>query len=195
MNKTAAAEPQDSESVIPEAGAGADIIHLPDGRQRTKKVTSGSDRRKRQHTERFRTDDAEHEALHEQLRVRGLSLGEYVMQLAKIGSGKIARPRRGNRAAVDNEALTQAVVAFNRAGNNQNQIARALNELLLVAHEQSSARLASQIEARLAAIDGIASMFAEPMAAIMAALNRGGGDPSEGHDPDAGRDPCDGRDP
>jgi hypothetical protein len=189
MNKTAAAEPQDSESVIPEAGAGADIIHLPDGRQRTKKVTSGSDRRKRQHTERFRTDDAEHEALHEQLRVRGLSLGEYVMQLAKIGSGKIARPRRGNRAAVDNEALTQAVVAFNRAGNNQNQIARALNELLLVAHEQSSARLASEIEARLAAIDELTAMFAEPVAAITAAMNRGGDDPSDGREPDAGRDP------
>jgi hypothetical protein len=115
-NKSARAERQDSESVIPEAGAGADIIHLPDGRQRTKKVTSGSDRRKRQHTERFRTDDTEHEALHEQLRARGLSLGEYVMQLAKIGGGQISRPRRGSRVAVDNEALTQAVVAFNRAG-------------------------------------------------------------------------------
>jgi Bacterial mobilisation protein (MobC) len=77
--------------------------------------------------------------------------------------------------------LTQAVVAFNRAGNNQNQIARALNEFLLVAHEQSSARLASEIEARLAAIDEIT-------AAIKAALNRGGSD-----DPDpasgAGCDP------
>ena len=37
------------------------IIYLPDDRQRTKKVTSGSNRRKRQHLEQFRTDDTEHE--------------------------------------------------------------------------------------------------------------------------------------
>ena len=68
-------------------------------------------------------------------------------------------------------ALTQAVVAFNRAGNNQNQVARALNELLLVAREQGNARLAGEVEGLAAAIRGLPLMFAEPVAAILAALS------------------------
>ncbi|HEY5328268.1 MAG TPA: hypothetical protein VIJ79_00145 [Acidobacteriaceae bacterium] len=165
------AERQEAEPAQPEARAGADIIYLPDERQRRKKVTSGSNRRKRHHIERFRTDDAEHEALHQQLRAIRLSLGEYVMQLGKIAGGKLSRPRRRGRAAVDDVALTQAVVAFNRAGNNQNQTVRALNELLLIAHEQSNARLESLVLELADAIRGMPVLFAEPFAAIMAALH------------------------
>ncbi len=155
----------------PAARGAADVIYLPDERQRRKKATSGSDRRKRHHVERFRTNDAEHEALHERLRASGLGLGAYVMLLADIGGSKAARPRRRSRAAVDDVALTQAVVAFNRAGNNQNQVARALNELLLVAREQGNARLAGEVEGLAAAIRGLPLMFAEPVAAILAALS------------------------
>jgi len=153
-----------------EARAGADIIYLPDERQRRKKATSGSDRRKRRNVERFRTDDAEHEALHEQVQASGLSLGEYVMQLAKIAGGKSSRRRRRGRATLDEVALTQAIVAFNRAGNNQNQIARALNELLLTAQEQSNARLENLVLELAEAIRTMPALFAEPVAAIMAAL-------------------------
>ena len=148
------------------------IIYLPDDRQRKKKVTSGSDRRKRQHLEQFRTDDAEHEALHEQLRASGLSLGAYVMQLAEIAGGKVSRPRRRGRAAVDDVALTQAVVAFNRAGNNQNQTVHALNELVLIARERSNARLESLLLELADAVRGVPALFAEPVAAIKAALDR-----------------------
>ena len=42
---------------------------------------------------------------------------------------------------VDAPALMQALVDLNRVGNNQNQMTRALNELLLIAREQSSRRL------------------------------------------------------
>ena len=165
------AERQEAEAVAAETRAGADIIYLPDDRQRTKKVTSGSENRQRRNVERFRTDGIEHEALHEQLRALGLTLGEYVMQLGKIAGGEISRPRRRGRASVDTVALTQAVVAFNRAGNNQNQIARALNELLLIAQEQSNARLESMVEELVDAIRGMPVLFAEPVAAVMAALN------------------------
>ena len=165
------AEDQEAEAVAAETRAGADVIYLPDDRQRTKKVTSGSENRQRRNVERFRTDDIERAALHEQLRALGLSLGEYVMQLGKIAGGEISRPRRRGRASVDTVALTQAVVAFNRAGNNQNQIARALNELLLIAHEQSHARLESMVEELVDAIRGMPVLFAEPVAAVMAALN------------------------
>jgi hypothetical protein len=176
--KPARAERQEADNPAePETRAGApDVIYLPDARQRTKKVTSGSNRRKRQHLEQFRTDDTEHETLHEQLRASGLSLGAYVMQLAEIAGGKVSRPRRRGRAAVDDVALTQATVALNRVGNNQNQEVRALNELVLIAREQSNARLETLVLERIEALRRMPDLFAGPVAAIQAALN----DDSEG---------------
>jgi hypothetical protein len=110
----------------------------------------------------------------------------------RLGKEAAYRPRIGQRRrAVDIVALTDALVAFNRAGNNQNQIARALNELLLVAHEQSNARLASEVAALSEAIRGLPVMFAEPVAAIMAAMNRSGSDdpdPASSAGQAAGRD-------
>jgi hypothetical protein len=176
-DEPARAERQETEPAEPETRAGApNIIYLPDDRQRTKKVTSGSNRRKRHHLERFRTDDTEHEALHEQLRERGLSLGAYVMLLAQIAGGKVSRPRRRGRAAVDDVALTQATVALNRVGNNQNQEVRALNELVLIAREQSNARLETMVLERIEGLRRMPDLFAGPVAAIQAALN----DDSEG---------------
>ena len=154
------------------ASEAPEVIHLPDLRQPSKKVTSGSNKRQRQHLERFRTDDAEHAALHEQLRATGLSLGVYVMKLAAIEGGNVSRARRRGRAPVDVVALTQALVAFNRAGNNHNQTVRALNELALIAREQGLARLESQLRDLAAGIRGLPDLFAAPVAAIMAALNR-----------------------
>ncbi|OYV36435.1 MAG: hypothetical protein B7Z80_15540 [Rhodospirillales bacterium 20-64-7] len=172
---SARAERQTAEHAAPEsgarAGAAADIIYLPDGRQRRKKVTSGSNRRKREHVERFRTDDAEHKALHDRLRESNLSLGEYVMQLGKIAGREASRRRRRGGTREDKTALTQAIVAFNRAGNNQNQTVRALNELLLIAREQSNMRLESMVLELADAIRGMPDLFAEPIAAILAALH------------------------
>lgn len=165
------APPRDFTEPAP-ASEAPGVIHLPDRRQLTKKVTSGSNKRQRQHLERFRTDDAEHAALHEQLRATGLSLGAYVMRLAAIEGGTVSRARRRGRAAVDVMALTQALVAFNRAGNNQNQTTHALNELVLIAREQGCDRLASQVRELAAALRGLPDLFAAPVAAIMAALNR-----------------------
>jgi hypothetical protein len=88
------------------ASEAPEVIHLPDLRQPSKKVTSGSNKRRRQHLERFRTDDAEHAALHEQLRATGLSLGAYVMKLAAIEGGEClahpaARPCAGRCCGAD----------------------------------------------------------------------------------------------
>ena len=57
-----------------------------------KKITSGSNKRRRRHLEWFRTDDAEHTAL--QNRLNGESLGAFVMRLSGIGSGAETRARR-----------------------------------------------------------------------------------------------------
>ena len=73
--------------------------------------------------------------------------------------------------------MTQALVELNRVGNNLNQIARALNELALIAHEQSSRRLELRIEELAAAISGAPDALALPLAAIQAALSH---DYSEG---------------
>ena len=119
-------------------------------------------------------DDAEHEALHDKVRASGKrSLGAYVMHLAAIEAGADSRPRASDRSvSVDTTALTQALVELNRVGNNLNQIARALNELALVAHEQSSRRLELRIEELAAAIRGAPDALAVPLAAIHAALSR-----------------------
>src|SRR4051812_42230823 len=124
MKRTA--EPHDAAEPVTQLPG---VIYLPDLRQRTKKVTSGSKKRRRKYVERFRTDDDEHAALHAQARESGLSFGAF-MRASKLGD---AGPRAQRRAPVDVVALTQGLAAFNRAGNNQNQIARALNEILLIA--------------------------------------------------------------
>jgi hypothetical protein len=159
-------------------GGAPEIIYLPDQRQRTKKVTSGSGNRRRKNVERFRTDDAEHLALEALVQANGGSLGAYVMQLAAIDSDIDSRPRLNRRpVSVDTAALTRALVELNRVGNNLNQIARALNELALIAHEQSSRRLELRIEELAAAISGAPDALAVPLAAIQAALSH---DYSEG---------------
>ena len=190
MDKTAAAEQQEAEPAPQEPRAGAEIVYLPDDRQRTKKVTSGSENRQRKSGVFVRLLPADLERLKPEAAAANMSVAGYLAS-GRLGKEKTFRPRvTRRRSTVDVAALTQAVVAFNRAGNNHNQIARALNELLLIAHEQSNAWLASEVAALAAAIRGLPAMFAEPVAAIMAALKRGGGD-----DPNVGRDPCDGRDP
>jgi hypothetical protein len=128
---------RDTETQLPE------VIYLPDqsrpSRMR-KKITSGSNKRRRRHLEWFRTDDAEHAALRS--RLNGESLGAYVMRLTGIGSGEDTRARRRGRPSVDAVALTRAMVEFSREHNNYNQAVRALNTLALVADERSDRHIA-----------------------------------------------------
>jgi hypothetical protein len=160
----------DTPAAPPQAGPTPPVIHLPDLRQASKKVTSGSAKRQRHHVERFRTDDAEHEALHGQLRESGLSLGAYVMQLAALrGMGR--RPRLRRRATLDVKAVTAALVAFNRGNNNLNQLAHGANRLLLIAEERGSRDLAAEAKELRRAADALRDQFAPSIAAILAALS------------------------
>ena len=162
---TDAAEPAACETRARDAPA---VIHLPDLRQRTKKVTSGGEKRRRRHLEQFRTDDDEHAALHEHARASGLSFGAY-MRAWKIGD---PGPRAQRRAPVDVTALTGGVVAFNRELSLFNQTVRALNTLALVADERGSDRLADEVHELRREIERLHQPFAAPAAAIIAALNR-----------------------
>jgi hypothetical protein len=148
-----------------------EVIYLPDESRpvRTrKKITSGSNKRRRRHLEWFRTDDAEHAAL--QKRLNGESLGAFVMRLSGIGSGEETRARRRGRSSVDVVALTKALVEFSREHNNYNQAVRALNTLALVADERSERQIAAEISRVLDMIEALQTQFSAPLAAIQAAL-------------------------
>jgi hypothetical protein len=143
---------------------------LPPG---AKKSRSGSARRRRQHLEQFRTDDAEHEALHAKVRASSCrSLGEFVMRLAAIVSAPETRPRRRARVSFDSEALMRGLVAFNREHNNYNQAVRALNTLVLVADERSNSQLAYEIRRLQHEIAQLQQQFSAPVAAILGAMQR-----------------------
>ena len=147
-----------------------DAAVLPPG---AKKSRSGSARRRRQHLEQFRTDDAEHEALHAKVRASGCkSLGEFVMQLAAIVSAPETRARRRARVSFDSAALMRGLVAFNREHNNFNQAVRALNTLVLVADERSNSQLASEIRRLQHEIALLQQQFSAPVAAILGAMQR-----------------------
>ena len=155
-----------------EARAGLpDVIQLPDQSRRPAKTRrSGSAKRHRHHIEQFRTDDAEHEALHAKARASGLSLGAYIMQLASIAGGPGARSRRRAHASLDHTALMHGLVAFNREHNNYNQAVKALNTLVLVADDRSSDRLIDEISRLRRDIERLQEQFAAPLAAILGAV-------------------------
>jgi hypothetical protein len=150
------------------------IIYLPDqSRPAAKKKRSGSANRQRQHLERFRTDDAEHAALHEQARASGKSLGGYLMEAAAIAAGIEARARRRSREPGDDQALLQALADFNRFGSNLNQIAHAANRLALIAEEHGGARLAAaEVRELRRAAELMGGKLEAPLAAIRDAVRQ-----------------------
>ncbi len=146
------------------------VIELPDLRQRTKKVTSGSATRQRKDGVFVRLFPEQRARLATEAASSGVSIPAYLVA-GRLGDDAVPPPMRRRRVTVDTAALLQALVAFNRAGNNLNQTARALNELLLIAQEQSNARLEKLVEELAEAIRGVPGMFMEPVAAILAAVN------------------------
>jgi hypothetical protein len=154
------------------ASEAPEVIHLPDRRQHgRKKITSGSNNRKRRHLEQFRTDDAEHEALHTLLRESGQSLGAFVMRLAGIEGGKTSRARlTRRRVAADEAAILRALVDFSRFNNNANQLAYTGNLMMLFAEEHGAARVAETGRDLVRAVEAQRADLAPVLAAFHAAL-------------------------
>ena len=73
-------------------------------------------------------------------------------------------------ATVETQALMAALVALNRANNNQNQLARTGNTLVLLAEEHGSERLAEAVSDLARAVESLRDDFAAPLAAILTAL-------------------------
>lgn len=157
----------------PPASEAPEVIHLPDQRQHgRKKVTSGSQKRRRRHLERFATDAAEHAALHEMLRASGKSLGAFVMEVAGIAAGKEARPRMHRRRVGANvSAFLEGIVELRRSNSLLNQQTRAANTLTLFAEEHGAERLAEEVRAWRRSLDLSREQNAPTHAAIIAALD------------------------
>jgi len=171
--RAAMSKPQRIDKEPAPASEAPEVIHLPDRRQHgRKKITSGSQKRRRRHLERFATDDAEHAALHEMLRASGKSLGAFVMEVAGIAAGQEARPRMTRRRVrADVSAFLQGVVEFRRANGLLNQQTRAVNTTMLFAEEHGAARLADEVRAWRRSIDLMREQNAATHAAMIAALD------------------------
>ena len=155
-------EPSDPFPEAPSAREAPAVIHLPDQRQFRKEVTSGSEKRQRRHVVQFRTDDAELAELQRRAWDSGrLSVGAFCRKRALGDPG--VRHARGP-APADVRLWAQNFTALNRIGNNLNQTARALNELLLIAQEMNADRLAriagDAIERNRAIYDELCATFA-----------------------------------
>ena len=90
---------------------------------------AGSERRRRRHIEQFRTDDAEHAALHERAASRRLSFGAYMREIGVGAAGVRSVRRRARLPVIEAVALARNTAALNHIGGNLNQAVRALNEL------------------------------------------------------------------
>ena len=153
-------------------GGAPAVIYLPDQRQRTKKVTSGSENRQRSKAVRVRVTPDDAERLKQEAAAAGMSVAGY-LAAGRLSVEAAPRPRMNRRpVSVDTPALTQALVELNRVGNNLNQIAHALNELLLIVQDGGDRRIELRIEQLDAAIRAAPDALTVTLAAIQAALSR-----------------------
>jgi hypothetical protein len=151
-------------------GAVQAVIHLPDERQRTKKITSGSENRQRTQAIRVRLHPADADRLKTEAAAAGMSVAGYLAS-GRLDTETAFRPRlRRRRASVDVAAFMQGMVSFNRVANLLNQQTRALNTLAVFAEEHGEARLAVEVRELRRELERQRDQFAGPVAAIHAAL-------------------------
>jgi len=174
-DKPARAERQEEAGPAPatETRAGAaDVIYLPDDRQRTKKVTSGSENRQRKAGVFVRLHPADEARLKIEADAAGISLAGYLAS-GRLGEETAHRPRmKRRRATADVAAYLDGLVDFRRGNSLLNQGIHALKRMALVAEaEGCGGRMVEEIAALRGEIEQIKQRFAAPVAAIQAALS------------------------
>jgi len=113
---------------------------------------SGSEKRQRNRKTDIRWDDTEYAVLTEKAMAAAMSLNAYIRASALGSPG----PRARRAPHVNAVELGEATAALNKAGNNLNQIAHALNTALLAGQPVVvPGALAAAIEQTNAAIDRI----------------------------------------
>jgi hypothetical protein len=141
-----------------------------------KKVTRGSENRKRTAAFLVRVHPADAERLKAEAADAGMSVAGYLAS-GRLGSEAAPRPRmRQRRAKADVAAMLQALVAFHRANNNLNQTAHTGNMMMMFAAEHGAEKLVEMGRELVDAVRALRDDFAPVLAAIDAAL----GDDSEG---------------
>jgi hypothetical protein len=180
-DKSARAERQEADDPAePETRAGApDIIYLPDDRQRTKKITSGSEKRQRTCAIRVRVLPADLERLKIEAAEAGISVAGYLAS-GRLGKETAYRPRlKIHRTTADVAAYLDGLVDLRRGNSLLNQETHAVNRIALVAEAQGcDDRMVEELAARRPVIEDIKQMFAAAVATIQAALSKS--DDSEG---------------
>ncbi len=173
---TAAAEAEpDAAHEAARAGASA-VIQLADDRQRAKKVTRGSEKRKRSDAFLVRVHPVDGAQLRADAEAAGMSVAGYLAS-GRLGPEAAPRPRmRRRHVSADMAAFLKAMVDFSRAANLLNQQTRAQNTLALFAEERSAAQLLEEVQALGRANDELRQQFAAALAAIHGSL----GDVHEG---------------
>ena len=143
------------------------VIHLPDQSQRTaKKYRSGSNKRRRQAGVYVRLLPEHLAQLTAAASAVRMSVPAYLIS-GRLNDDAVPRRHR-RRASVDEAALMRALVAFNRASNNLNQIGRAGNRLATLTHDTGT--LVDDVRELCGALDLLRDQFAAPIAAILEAL-------------------------
>jgi len=98
-----------------------------------------------------------------------MSVPAYLLA-GRVTDDTAPRRRRQRRAAVDEAAVMRALVAFNRANNNLNQLSRAGNRLTLLTEQHADDRLLEDVRELCRAVDLLRDQFAAPLAAILEAV-------------------------
>jgi hypothetical protein len=148
-----------------------DVICLPDeGGQPAKKRRSGSAKRQRQAAVLVRMLPAQLERIHADATAAKMTVPEYLLTGRLTDDEGVPRRHRRIRAPVDEAALMRALVAFNRANNNLNQLAHAGNRLALLSERHGGSR--EDVSALSCAVERLREEFSAPVAAILEALGR-----------------------
>jgi Mobilization protein NikA len=146
------------------------VIHLGPPHDHMPRAKHGSDRRQRSAAIRVRVSPADQARLKRDAASAGMSVAGYLAS-GRLGDETATRPRAiRRRRSVDEVALLTTLAAFNRAHNNLNQIARALNTLALFAEEHGTARVIELLDELRRPIALLEEQFAPPIAAILDAV-------------------------
>jgi len=150
-----------------------EVIHLPPPADPAPATVArhGSEKRQRSDGAFVRLLPAQKARLTSAAADAGMTIPAYLLA-GRLGPDTTPPRRRPRRIpTLETEALMKGVVAFNRANNNLNQLARTGNTLALFAEEHGSARRADHAADLTRAVEDLRADFAPALAAILAALD------------------------
>jgi hypothetical protein len=151
------------------AGQGAEAVDVRGGFTQPAKRRSGSGNRKRQAAVCVRLLPEQLAQLANAADAARMSVPAYLLA-GRLEEDEPAPRRWQRRASADAAALMRALVAFHRANNNLNQLARAGNMLALLTEQHAGDRLLDDVRELRREIDLLREEFVAPLAAVLEAV-------------------------